>query len=260
MTTAIAQNKKFEPYIIHAGDYFSLEEIPLLEVLEHVRQYKLLVLRGFAAMECKQFLKYCQSQAKLLFWESGPVMEMKVDAQTRNYLFTNGDVPLHWDGAFYQEPRYLVFHCLQAPLENSGGETLFINTEMVWERLNRVEQEEWREYELSFSTEKLAHYGGNIRRKLVDFHPDTGAVILRYAEPVDERYLNPVTVKVTGKNTQESTEIIQKIRHKMRSPCVCYAHQWNEGDYLLADNFSLLHGRNAFHKNSPRHLRRIQIL
>jgi len=32
------------------------------------------------------------------------------------------------------------------------------------------------------------------------------------------------------------------------------------GDYLIADNYALVHGREAFVKNSRRHIRRVQIL
>jgi alpha-ketoglutarate-dependent taurine dioxygenase len=40
----------------------------------------------------------------------------------------------------------------------------------------------------------------------------------------------------------------------------CYEHEWQQGDVLMCDNHSLVHGRHAFRKNTPRHLRRIQLL
>lgn len=247
----------FTPHIITI-DNQSLESIP--ELLTQVSTHKLVLLRGFTAFEKDELLNFCQRQGPLLSWDFGPVMEMRVDKNTKNYLFTDGDVPLHWDGAFYQEPRFLVFHCIQAPLANAGGETIFVDTESVWKNLDEKKQALWASYQLTFSTEKLAHYGGNITRNLVNKHPDSERTILRFAEPVGEDYLNPVTVSIVNKLPSESIRILTEICAIMRDPQHCYHHTWQTGDYLIADNFSLLHGRNAFSSHSPRHLRRIQIL
>jgi len=256
----LTQTKLFQPCCIKASQSSCLTATSMNELLATARREKLLLLRGFEALDREALLAWCQSQASLLSWDFGPVMEMRVDKNTKNYLFTDGDVPLHWDGAFFQEPRFLLFHCIEAPHPDSGGETLFVNTEAVWNDASKEEQTQWRPYQLSFATEKLAHYGGQITRNLLNQHPDTGRPMLRFAEPVGEDYLNPVTVSVLDKTALESTTILAELSARMRQPAYCYQHQWQAGDYLIADNFSLLHGRHAFRKNSPRHLRRIQIL
>ncbi|MDP1604321.1 MAG: TauD/TfdA family dioxygenase [Legionella sp.] len=248
---------QFTPHVITSSNQ-SLESVP--ELLSQVSTHKLVLLRGFTALEKEQLLAFCQSLGALLSWDFGPVMEMRVNKDTKNYLFTEGDVPLHWDGAFYQEPRFLVFHCIQAPLPDAGGETVFVDTESVWENLDEKTKALWKRYQLTFSTEKLAHYGGNITRNLVNKHPERERTILRFAEPVGEDYLNPVDVSIVNKNHAESEAILTEIREIMRHRQYCYAHTWQTGDYLIADNRSLLHGRNAFNAHSPRHLRRIQIL
>ncbi|STX27868.1 pyoverdine biosynthesis protein PvcB [Legionella beliardensis] len=249
----------FQPYLIESKKQ-TLFDINLSSLLAQTTQYKIVLLRGFPALTRDELLNYCASQAKLLHWDFGPVMEMRPSPDAKNYLFTHGDVPLHWDGAFHQEPRFLFFHCLQAPAENTGGETLFVNTEKVWQQATTEQQRQWLDYELSFSTEKLAHYGGQIKRKLIAKHPDTGQTLMRFAEPVGEDYLNPVTVNIVNKSDSESKAIIKEISRLMHDSHACYQHQWQTGDYLIADNFSLLHGRNAFSQITPRHLRRIQIL
>ncbi|KTD21955.1 pyoverdine biosynthesis protein PvcB [Legionella lansingensis] len=256
----MAKLTHFAPYVVHTADHFDLTHWQLKIILELTAKHKVVLLRGFAAMSRDDLLAYCQSQAQLLFWDFGPVMEMKVDKNSKNYLFTESDVPLHWDGAFHQEPRFLFFHCIEAPLATMGGETLFVNTEMVWEKASDQQQKKWLNYRLQFTTEKLAHYGGNIQRDLVTKHPQTGRTILRFAEPVGEDYLNPVSVRVLNKEPRESLDILAELSQCMRNENNCYLHQWQQGDYLFADNFSLLHGRNAFKQQSPRHLRRIQIL
>lgn len=252
--------KQFKPYIIHADATPNLTNWSLRLLLKQVTQHKIVLLRGFKPLERDALLNYCQSEAQLLSWDFGPVMEMKVAQKPKNYLFTEGDVPLHWDGAFHQEPRFLLFNCLGAPTGGSGGETVFVNTESVWHAASETQKKEWQHYSLSFHTEKLAHYGGSITRNLINIHPDTKQIILRFAEPVGEDYLNPVHVKVIGKSDEESNAILSSLSQDMRMPQHLYQHEWQQDDFLLADNFSLLHGRNSFHRHSPRHLRRIQIL
>lgn len=252
--------KVFNPHTILGSSPADLSTLELNAILTAVIQHKLVLLRRFKALDRDNLLDYCQSQVKLLSWDFGPVMEMRADKIPKNYLFTEGDVPLHWDGAFYQEPRFLLFHCIQAPDEQAGGETVFVDTETVWKSLDTDTQQRWSSYELNFTTDKIAHYGGNISRNLVNTHPETGKTILRFAEPVGEDYLNPVSVYVKEKSPLQSTAILTEISRIMRKKAHCYHHTWETGDYLIADNFSLLHGRNAFNKHSPRHLRRIQIL
>lgn len=254
------QTNNFQPFCIRPGNKICLSQMNLNELLSTVTREKLVLLRGLTALDRDNLLEYCQSQARLLSWDFGPVMEMRVDKNTKNYLFTDGDVPLHWDGAFYQEPRFLLFHCLQAPEPDTGGETLFVDTEQVWLDADHVDKAHWETCQLTFATEKLAHYGGQFTRDLVNRHPDTGRPMLRFAEPVGENHLNPVTVSVVNKTALESSTILARLSARMRLPQYCYQHQWQAGDYLIADNFSLLHGRHAFSENTPRHLRRIQIL
>ncbi|MNL44292.1 Taurine catabolism dioxygenase TauD, TfdA family [compost metagenome] len=90
-------------------------------------------------------------------------------------------------------------------------------------------------------------------------HPLSGNSILRFAEPVDTK-LNPVTLKVVTKSETNTEALVTELTEKIYSANFCYRHEWQEGDLLLADNHSLVHGRTAFEKNCPRHLRRIQLV
>lgn len=257
---ASALTKDFSPLIIFNDNKIKLTDFSFHDLLTQAKNHKLVILRGFPELSKDSLLNYCESNAKLLYWEFGPVMEMRTHTSPKNYLFTESDVPLHWDGAFHIEPRFLFFHCIHAPQMSDGGETIFIHTEKAWDASSKVQKKHWQKYKLQYSTAKLAHYGGTIVRNLVQIHPETGKTILRFAEPVTEDYLNPVNVSVIDKSAEESSLILQELSIFLRQKSLTYQHQWEDGDYLIADNFSLLHGRNAFNKNSPRHLRRIQIL
>jgi alpha-ketoglutarate-dependent taurine dioxygenase len=223
------------------------------QLLALLKEHKLLVVRGAPAMSRQKLLEIAGED--LIQWSFGPVMEMKADPETENYLFSREPVPFHWDGAFHEEPAALLFNCIEAPLAGSGGATLFSNTELLLKKLSRSRIARYRQVRLTYTTEKKAHYGGTFSTPLLSAHPLTGASILRYAEPVESK-LNPVKLAVEG---ADPGALAQEMRELLYSQNFCYAHEWQDNDLLLADNFSLVHGRRAFSQSSPRHLRRIQL-
>jgi alpha-ketoglutarate-dependent taurine dioxygenase len=191
-------------------------------------------------------------QEKLLHWEFGPLMTMKFERDAQNYLFSDERVPFHWDGAFHKEPRHLLFYCTES--EGEGGETLFTDTEKLWQDLSAKEKKIASEMKLIFRTEKKAHYGGEIIVPVKQVHPAKGTSILRVGEEV-ETALNPVSVQVEG-----STALYQELKKALYSKEYLYAHQWKKGDLLMCDNFTFLHGRNELKGNLKRSFKRIQIL
>ncbi|WPU67024.1 TauD/TfdA dioxygenase family protein [Peredibacter starrii] len=194
-------------------------------------------------------------QDKLLHWDFGPMMEMRFDRNAQNYLFSDEVVPFHWDGAFYREPSKLLFFCEESV--GNGGETLFVNTELLWSSLTEEEKVKCEKVTLTYRTEKKAHYGGEIKVPLVQKHPRTGSIILRLAEEV-ETHLNPVTLNIIG--IENADAFYQELRNKLYDPAFMYEHAWEKGDLLVCDNFTFLHGRRALGGNLKRSFKRIQIL
>jgi alpha-ketoglutarate-dependent taurine dioxygenase len=192
---------------------------------------------------------------QILHWDFGAIMNMKFDPEASNYLFSKEAVPLHWDGAFYREPRKLLFYCTQSAGE--GGETVFLNTELLWESLTEVEKEELRKITLTYSTEKKAHYGGVINIPVVQDHPMTKKTILRMAEKV-ETTLNPVTMVISG--IDDPANFYERMIVKLNNPDFQYVHRWTTGDLIVCDNFTYLHGRRTLKNNMNRSFKRIQIL
>jgi len=192
---------------------------------------------------------------RLLHWDFGPIMQMKYDTRASNYLFSHEDVPFHWDGAFHQEPAKLLFYCVES--SGTGGETLFTNTELLWDSLSAAERAECQAVRLRYQTEKKAHYGGEINVPLVQHHPVTKRVILRLAEEV-ETHLNPVKLEVTGVSDPQG--FYQTMREKLYHTDFLVEHQWRTGDLLVCDNFTFLHGRRPLGQNLGRSFKRVQIL
>lgn len=236
---------------------------------ESVAGHGVVVARGFAPLEGELLPEFGERFGEVLEWDFGQVNDLRVQTGAQNYLYTNRAVPFHWDGAFVGRiPRYIIFQCESAPPPGAGGETLFCDTRRVLQRAAPHEQEEWEQISITYSTEKVVHYGGTFSSPLLARHPESGELIIRYAEPVDD--LNPVRLEIEGipaaaaaaaaAGAEGREAFLARMRRRLYDPQVCYAHPWRDGDILIADNHALLHGRRAFSESAPRHIRRVNVL
>lgn len=246
--------------ITYDNSPFQIKDINTKQIKKLMSEHKIVIIRGLQNISELLLIQFAERIGPLLAWDFGVVMNMRVQAKPKNYLFTHGPVPFHWDGAFYKEPQYLLFHCVDAPLESCGGETLFTNTNAIWQKASRDHKLEWKDIKLCYKTEKLAHYGGEIHVPFLQTHPITNETILRFAEPVPNTMLNPVTVTIDNMNNESTKVWLDNMAACCYLEDYCYIHSWKKNDILIADNFSLIHARRAFKQFSPRFLRRIQIL
>lgn len=236
-----------------------VREIPVRLFEGWVGRGGVVVARGFAPLDADALPEFGRRFGEVLEWDFGEVNELRVRAGAKNYLYTNREVPFHWDGAFVgRVPRYIVFQCESAPPEGAGGETLFCDTRLLLERASPSVRESWGRVAVTYSTEKVVHYGGTFTSPLLAAHPVSGGQVLRYAEPVED--LNPVRLEIEGIAAEARAAFLLDMRRRLRDPEVCYAHRWRDGDILVADNHALLHGRRAFKESAPRHIRRVNVM
>lgn len=239
------------------------------QLLHGVPSYKqvleregLLVRRGVASLRDEQLVELAEALSdvtddgpRLLSWDFGTIMRMKYDPHATNYLFSAQQVPLHWDGAFHVEPRYLLFFCDDS--RGDGGETIFVNTELILRDVDEARVRAWEGVTLTYSTEKKAHYGGTFTTPVVRRHPFHGRRILRFAEVV-ETDLNPVHVEIRG--AEDPDGFYRELASLVLDPRYAYRHAWRPGDILVVDNHSFIHGRAPLRENLGRSFRRVQIL
>jgi pyoverdine/dityrosine biosynthesis protein Dit1/alpha-ketoglutarate-dependent taurine dioxygenase len=237
--------------------------IPLAEVgpaalRAWVAEHRVLVLRGFAPLHGDALPTFCQTLGPLLEWSFGVVNHLQVDENAKNYLYTEHEVPFHWDGAFVGRiPHYIFFACDDTPPSGSGGETLFSDTTKLLARASPEELRQWEQTRITYTTEKVVHYGGRFTSPMIGTHPSSGERVLRFAEPVSD--VNPVSLHIQGLPESAHAGLLASMRERLRDPAVCYAHAWEPGDMLIADNHALLHGRNAFSHPRRRKIRRVNI-
>jgi alpha-ketoglutarate-dependent taurine dioxygenase len=236
-----------------------LRLIPFNQLKKWVAKHRVLVLRGFASLPDKALPEFCRNLGEILKWEFGAVNELKVKNDSPNYLYTNREVPFHWDGAFKGEiPHYIFFECDTPPPPGSGGETLFCDTTRLLRNAPPAKTKLWQEIEITYTTEKIVHYGGSFSSPVLSWHPLSGEEIIRYAEPVAD--LNPVSLEIKGIPQELREEFLQDMHRRLNDEKSCYGHKWQSGDIVIADNFALLHGRRAFSQNAKRLIRRVNIL
>ena len=191
-------------------------------------------------------LAFAETLGEIQEWSFGKINALRPDPTKENYLYTDRAVPFHWDGAFTARvPRYIVFRCVEAP--SSGGETLFVDTVRLLEQSPLEMIEAWRDVRITYSTDKVVHYGGRFTSPLIVQHGITKEEVLRFAEPV--RDLNPVALEGA------SDGLIADLSERLRANA--HVHRWRPNQILIADNFALLHGRNAF--AGHRHLERVNV-
>jgi alpha-ketoglutarate-dependent taurine dioxygenase len=229
------------------------------QIAEWINAYRIAVLRGFAAPEGTRLTDFGKSLGEVLEWDFGSVNDLKVKPDAKNYLYTPAAVPFHWDGAFVGRiPHYIVFHCAEAPDPDAGGETLFTDAVRLVDEAEPAKQALWAKTSITYSTEKVVHYGGSFTSPMLARHPVTGETVMRYAEPVED--LNPVHLDIHGIDPGDRAAFIDDLHARLNDPRLCLAHQWQVGDIVIADNHALLHGRRAFQKSTARHIRRVNVL
>ncbi|HVF50243.1 MAG TPA: TauD/TfdA family dioxygenase, partial [Pyrinomonadaceae bacterium] len=240
-----------------------MRSIEARELRRMVDAHRVVVLRGFDALACDALPDFCRGLGELLEWDFGTVNELRVHTDAQNYLFTNRAVPFHWDGAFAgRVPRYIFFQCEIAPPRGTGGETLFTDTTLILRQATAQQRALWQRIRITYTTEKIAHYGGTFTSPLVARHPLSGEALMRFAEPVAD--LNPVTLRIEGLAESEQQGFLKELHETLNDARFCYRHEWTGGDILIADNHALLHGRRAFAQDASRPqsrlIRRVNIL
>lgn len=244
---------------VAAAQKVPLENVNVPALKEWIAKQRYVLLRGFAPLSTDDMMRLARALGEPLEWEFGAINELVAKPAAKNYIYTTGAVPFHWDGAFVGKiPHYILFSCEVAPPEGSGGETTFCDGAKLVADAPAEERALWKVTSITYSTEKIVHYGGSFNSPMVVRHPVSGEETLRFAEPVHD--LNPVALKISSMTQQQSDSLINEMAKLLRKPEYCAAHAWRAGDVLIADNHALLHGRNAFVHAGLRHIRRINIL
>lgn len=240
-----------------------VQDLPVDELRRLVREHHLLLLRGFTTFaDAEELTSYCGRWGEIGMWPFGAVLELVEHDAPDDHIFDHRHVPLHWDGMYRpQVPEFQLFHCVSSPGEDEGGGTVFSDTAGVLRDAGPAERELWERVSGTYRR-KTEFYDSLAVSPVVTAHPDTGEAVIRYNEPVaaDDEFINHPDLEFTGVPEERLREFHDTLQRALRAPGHLYTHKWRTGDLVVADNYTLLHGREAFTSHAPRHLRRVHVL
>jgi alpha-ketoglutarate-dependent taurine dioxygenase len=247
----------------HAFENLTIFNVDHLRELVH-REH-LIVLRGFSTFQnTESFSQYCERWGEISIWPFGKVLELIEQDNPEDHIFDNNYVPLHWDGMYrLQVPELQIFHCVKAPLAGQGGRTTFSNTILALKYADENTKQLWNKV-TGIYQRKMEFYNSKTIAPIINKHPFKDFSVIRYNEPPSTdkgHFVNPPDLSFSGLNHQDELEDFHRsLKSALYDPRNFYAHEWQTGDIVIADNFSLLHGREAFVSKCPRHLQRVHIL
>jgi alpha-ketoglutarate-dependent taurine dioxygenase len=232
-----------------------LDSVNVGELQQLVEIHRLCVLRGFKKPSETEILSICRRLGKIRQWKFGEIVELKVHQDTNNYLYTSGEVPFHWDGAFTSSaPHYIFLACAEAIESGSGGETVFCDAGELIANASAERKEQWKQITITYTPDGPDSFTS----ALIQEHPITGIPVLRYAEPIQG--LNPMKLTIHGIAQQEQDTFISEMHSLLHNPDLWYVQSWKTGDILIADNYALLHARRGFDPDQSRRLIKVNIL
>lgn len=257
-------SKAMKPFgVLIEGQGESVKDLSFQEIKKEVLENQIVVLRGFKTFkDLNDFSQLCDVWGEVSLWPFGKVLELKSQKEPKDHIFDSSYVPMHWDGMYKEQvPELQVFHCVKAPEKGQGGRTLFSNTKLILKNASQDELKLWSKGHLRYKR-KMEFYDSVTESPLISEHPYNGTKVLRFNELHNHtkgELINPVSIEVKGLGKEESKELFQSLDLALYAKENSYAHEWQDHDIVIADNFSLLHGREAFKKSSSRHIQRVQL-
>ena len=242
----------------------SIKTIDINQLRKLFWQEQIILLRGFDTFQNNDdFALYCELWGEVSLWSFGKVLDLIEQENPEDHIFDHRYVPLHWDGMYRpQVPEYQIFHCVKAPLFGQGGRTTFSNTILVLENAVPELKTLWSKVTGSYER-KMEFYNSKTVSPIITRHPQKDFSVIRYNEPHAQEsghFINPPNLAFTGIDYDELNFFHQSLKQALYHPSNFYAHAWQTGDVIIADNFSLLHGREGFVSKSPRHISRVHVL
>ncbi|MFC6300963.1 TauD/TfdA family dioxygenase [Pseudomonas sp. CCM 7893] len=228
-----------------------------------VLSHQLVVLRGFDNFDSSESLTlYCATFGEIMMWPFGAVLELIEHANPIDHIFSNSYVPLHWDGMYLETvPEFQLFQCVHGTSETQGGRTTFSSTVEALRIVTPEARELWQRAVGRYQR-TVELYSSTTQAPIINSHPHRGFPIMRFCEPPienDDSFINPSEYSFEGISVSEKETLLNSLKQTLHDPRAYYAHQWQKGDFALADNLSLLHGREKYTHQTGRHLRRVHI-
>ncbi|PYI07913.1 putative pyoverdine/dityrosine biosynthesis protein [Aspergillus sclerotiicarbonarius CBS 121057] len=277
-----SQSVEFEPLypcgmMIRPTRPMSAEELPMHPLRELAQENSPLLLRAFQDTKDRELhVRKAEEMGTPLPWKFGLILEVKdhgTETQGLNNVLSSEWMPFHYDGLFkikkekdsegkdisVSYPPKFQFFTGMTPSPKDTGFTLFSPSHLVWHYLptgytvEQLEKLRWTVETVSFDQAKVTDL------PLVVPHFAHQRPCLRYHEPWPQEKTVFDPTKVTVQDVPDSAEVCRVIDSLLHDRRVALWHAWEEGDWLISDNFTVMHTRSSFTGKSDRCLRRIHV-
>jgi pyoverdine/dityrosine biosynthesis protein Dit1/alpha-ketoglutarate-dependent taurine dioxygenase len=254
----------------------SLMDIPVKSFRKLIHKHGVVNLQGFKQDDDLE--KASERIGEVMQWPWGTIFEIKSVQDTALTGQTLESMPMHYDGMYKKKtedstelgdvPLFMLFHCVEAypspdPSEPNGS-TLMARTRPILDTLTAEEKERLSNITLVYNTSLFGHQELMHTSPVIIKHPVTGEDVLRYHEPwgPEKTKLHPTTVKALQPDgSLDSTDaewVSDLLVEKLYDPKYCHAHSWTKGEFVIVDNFAMIHARTGM-KSDGRHVRRVHI-
>ncbi|WP_422777215.1 isocyanide synthase family protein [Pseudomonas mediterranea] len=240
----------------------------LLEAL--VETFGFVCLKGCHFDDQDSFARSCERFGTVYEWAFGAVHVVKPADKPQGVVHSLEKTPLHWDlnmlpdsdAQVQRNPKFcaskFMLYCKTAPLPGEG-QTTVVDSRNVLRKVGLQVARQWQAVNITYYT-KMTYFGGSPRMySLVDRHPRSGELILRYQEGTDST-LQTLSQSVQDHDEAAQQALLEQVNSLVYDPECLIAHPWSEGDLVLVDNYRTLHGRLPMSAGSAsRELWRVQV-
>jgi alpha-ketoglutarate-dependent taurine dioxygenase len=260
----VEQNQPFGVLLTPRRPSQDIRELSPAALRELAREHHLVILRGFSSAfsEPVVLTEYSSHLGEIMTGPFGAVLDEMEHRDATDHTFDSSYMPLHWDGMYTPTtPEFQLFHCVAAPLADEGGRTTFVDTRLLIANASARQLALWKGISVTYRVKQVVHYGGEIQSPLLVEHPNGNGLVMRYNEPPVQgrKFLNKHVLAYHGIAQEQLAAFYDDLHRMLYDKRSFYAHAWHCGDVVIADNFSLLHGREGFSARSSRHLQRVHI-
>lgn len=236
-----------------------LDDPKVREIRDLWAQYQLLVFPGQKMDEEShmRFAEYFGEPAELLDAYEGKRQRLSEDKPDYFLYITtepmaghrmspkaDGEQEFHMDNTYFQKPTRISFlYGLTIP--SAGGGTRFSSAIRAYSSLPEDVQER-----IKGLSAVHADFGEKFVHPMVVRHPETGRNIL---------FACRIAKEVVGVDKEEGQRLLQTTWDSLEEPNHVITYNWTPGDFVMWDNWSLVHARADFDPKETRVLRRLTI-
>jgi len=191
------------------------------------------------------------------------LLELKASREQGKVITGRGPLPIHTDGLLIgQQTDLIILYAADFDDRPGSGETFVCDQLAAWRSMPKPLADALEHDGLEYIAEERDYYPADMPEGWyrIDTTRDYGRVrSLNLALPFPSGSPSSWQVRVAGKDSGTSEEILRRLDEHLRQARYVYQHQWSKGDLMVIDNQRTLHGRTAVSPGGTRLLYRGQV-